>query len=78
VHLGAMQEAVKYQIELYNRKHGEQLENGDVILVNHPACGGSHLPDLTIITPVCVNKDAADASGVFVLSNFLRNKTLFL
>lgn len=25
---------------------------GDVILTNHPAFGGSHLPDLTVITPV--------------------------
>lgn len=49
VHLGAMQEAVKYQIE-YARN--DKLKNGDVILSNHPACGGSHLPDLTVITPV--------------------------
>ena len=25
---------------------------GDVILSNHPGAGGSHLPDLTVITPV--------------------------
>lgn len=25
---------------------------GDVILANHPSAGGSHLPDLTVITPV--------------------------
>lgn len=50
VHLGAMQEAVKYQIE-YCLKN-EPLVRGDVILVNHPSCGGSHLPDLTVITPV--------------------------
>ncbi len=28
------------------------LQEGDVILSNHPAAGGSHLPDLTVITPV--------------------------
>ena len=28
------------------------LKEGDVILSNHPAAGGSHLPDLTVITPV--------------------------
>ena len=28
------------------------IRKGDVILSNHPGCGGSHLPDLTVITPV--------------------------
>lgn len=32
---------------------GPNLKEGDVILTNHPAAGGSHLPDLTVITPVC-------------------------
>lgn len=47
VHLGAMQEAVQYQM----KARGE-FNEGDVILSNHPAAGGSHLPDLTVITPV--------------------------
>ncbi|XP_072234316.1 5-oxoprolinase isoform X2 [Leuresthes tenuis] len=48
VHLGAMQETVQYQI----RSQGNKLKEGDVILSNHPCAGGSHLPDLTVITPV--------------------------
>ncbi|XP_054738314.1 5-oxoprolinase [Anastrepha obliqua] len=48
VHLGAMQEAVQYQLKV----RGDSLKNGDVILANHPQAGGSHLPDLTVITPV--------------------------
>jgi 5-oxoprolinase (ATP-hydrolysing) len=48
VHLGAMGEAVKKQISI----HGSSLKKGDVLLSNHPAAGGSHLPDLTVITPV--------------------------
>ena len=28
------------------------FKEGDVILSNHPSAGGSHLPDLTVITPV--------------------------
>ncbi|XP_074601498.1 5-oxoprolinase [Brevipalpus obovatus] len=47
VHLGSMQEAVQYQIHNYS-----DIEPGDVILTNHPCAGGSHLPDLTVITPV--------------------------
>jgi 5-oxoprolinase (ATP-hydrolysing) len=31
---------------------GEGLKPGDVILANSPTAGGSHLPDLTVITPV--------------------------
>uniref|UniRef100_T1PD50 Hydantoinase B/oxoprolinase n=1 Tax=Musca domestica TaxID=7370 RepID=T1PD50_MUSDO len=48
VHLGAMQETVQYQL----RVRGKTLKSGDVILSNHPQAGGSHLPDLTVITPV--------------------------
>ena len=51
VHLGAMGEAVKKQIALT----GGSLKQGDVLLSNHPAAGGSHLPDITIITPVWKN-----------------------
>ncbi len=48
VHLGAMSEAVKAQIRL----RGGELVPGDVLVSNHPAAGGSHLPDITVITPV--------------------------
>jgi 5-oxoprolinase (ATP-hydrolysing) len=48
VHLGSMQEAVRWQNEFL----GQELHDGDVILSNHPSAGGSHLPDITIITPV--------------------------
>ena len=47
VHLGAMSEAVKEQI----RRVGV-LQAGDVLVSNHPAAGGSHLPDITVMTPV--------------------------
>jgi 5-oxoprolinase (ATP-hydrolysing) len=43
VHLGSMETAVTEQI-----KRGIMV--GDVILSNHPAAGGSHLPDLTVIS----------------------------
>lgn len=48
VHLGSMQETVQYQI----RTLGDDLKEGDVLLSNHPSAGGTHLPDLTVITPV--------------------------
>jgi 5-oxoprolinase (ATP-hydrolysing) len=48
VHLGSMQFAVRYQ---HNRWKG-QLRDGDVPVSNHPASGGTHLPDVTVVTPV--------------------------
>ncbi|KAF9878445.1 5-oxoprolinase [Colletotrichum karsti] len=47
-HLGAMSYAVAYQAE----KWGKTLRPGDVLVSNHPAAGGSHLPDITVISPV--------------------------
>mmetsp|Transcript_7849 Transcript_7849/g.23615 ORF Transcript_7849/g.23615 Transcript_7849/m.23615 type:complete len:1334 (-) Transcript_7849:407-4408(-) len=54
-HLGAMSEAVNFQVRYYTEGPGkaEGLHEGDVLMSNHPQlAGGSHLPDITIITPV--------------------------
>ncbi|KAH7922549.1 Hydantoinase B/oxoprolinase [Leucogyrophana mollusca] len=48
IHLGSMSFAVKYQMKL----HGKDLKEGDVLMTNSPHAGGSHLPDITLITPV--------------------------
>ena len=61
VHLGAMQQAVQYQLSA-----GISLSPGDVLLSNHPVAGGSHLPDLTVITPVF---HAGATSPAFFLAN---------
>ena len=47
VHLGSMSTAVKKQAEIWKGK----LKKGDVIVANHPQTGGTHLPDITVITP---------------------------
>lgn len=47
VHLGSMQECVKWQINNY-----KNWTEDEIILTNHPHAGGSHLPDINIITPV--------------------------
>ncbi|XP_067226119.1 5-oxoprolinase [Chanodichthys erythropterus] len=62
VHLGAMQETVQFQI----KAAGGSMQEGDVILSNHPCAGGSHLPDLTVITPVF--RDGMSAPVFFVAS----------
>lgn len=43
-----MEYAVRYQHDQF----GGNLKPGDHILTNHPLAGGTHLPDITIITPV--------------------------
>jgi len=48
IHLGSMSFAVRYQMKL----HGKSLKPGDVLMTNSPWAGGSHLPDITIISPV--------------------------
>ncbi|KAI9353888.1 Hydantoinase/oxoprolinase-domain-containing protein [Obelidium mucronatum] len=50
VHLGSMQEAVRWQMK--HLSESGKIEDGDVLMTNHPAAGGSHLPDITIITPL--------------------------
>ena len=46
VHLGALGSCVRAVREVL------PLRPGDVVVTNHPAFGGSHLPDVTVITPV--------------------------
>ncbi|MFF0502684.1 hydantoinase B/oxoprolinase family protein [Streptomyces fimicarius] len=48
VHLGSMGESIK---EVLRRNEGT-LRLGDVYAVNDPYHGGTHLPDVTVITPV--------------------------
>jgi 5-oxoprolinase (ATP-hydrolysing) len=48
VHLGAMGESVRTVI----RARGDSLKPGDVVALNNPYNGGTHLPDITVITPV--------------------------
>lgn len=47
VHLGSMSTCVRKQAEIWRGK----LKKGDVLVSNHPMFGGTHLPDITVITP---------------------------
>jgi 5-oxoprolinase (ATP-hydrolysing) len=48
IHLGAMGESVRTVLRL---RRGT-LKPGDVVTLNNPYNGGTHLPDVTVITPV--------------------------
>ncbi len=47
VHLGSMSESIKTVIE-----RNPQMRPGDVYVLNDPYHGGTHLPDVTVVTPV--------------------------
>ena len=48
VHLGSMGESIQTVI----RDNAGQMQAGDVFALNDPYHGGTHLPDVTVITPV--------------------------
>ncbi|MBV6631880.1 MAG: hydantoinase B/oxoprolinase family protein [Alphaproteobacteria bacterium] len=48
VHLGSMGDSVRTIIE----RRGDGVKPGDVFMLNDPYNGGTHLPDVTVITPV--------------------------
>ena len=47
VHLGSMSTCVRTQARIWKGK----LKKGDVVVSNHPEYGGTHLPDITVVTP---------------------------
>jgi len=49
VHLGAMPLSVEAAVHAF-----DDLEGGDAILLNDPFHGGTHLPDITLVSPVFV------------------------
>ncbi len=61
VHLGAMGVCVRAV------RDAIELRPGDVAITNHPAFGGSHLPDITVITPVF--DDAGDGRLIAYVAN---------
>src|SRR3954447_3023291 len=47
VHLGSMLRAVRATVDAVGT-----VDEGDVVIVNDPFTGGSHLPDITVVAPV--------------------------
>ena len=48
VHLGSMESSVQAVMQ----KRGHDVSPGDVDMLNAPYAGGTHLPDITVVTPV--------------------------
>ena len=55
VHLGSMGESIKTVI----RENAGKMEPGNVYVLNDPYHGGTHLPDITVITPVYLGSATA-------------------
>ncbi len=57
VHLGSMSESVRHVIG----SMGSQLQSGDAVLLNDPFRGGTHLPDLTLVSPLFLTGQSSPA-----------------
>jgi 5-oxoprolinase (ATP-hydrolysing) len=83
VHLGSMSTCVQKQASIWKGK----LKKGDVLVSNHPMYGGTHLPDITVITPafnddkivfyVAARAHHADIGGILPGSMPPHSKELF-
>ncbi|MEE4246476.1 MAG: hydantoinase B/oxoprolinase family protein, partial [Kangiellaceae bacterium] len=52
VHLGSMSDSVRHIIQ-----HNTQVSDGDSFMLNSPYQGGTHLPDITLVSPVFVDDE---------------------
>jgi N-methylhydantoinase B/oxoprolinase/acetone carboxylase alpha subunit len=59
VHLGSTPRSVRAAIDAAPRIAPQGLEAGDVIALNDPWAGGTHLPDLTLVSPVFIQGQLA-------------------
>ncbi|CAH6723255.1 5-oxoprolinase [[Candida] jaroonii] len=48
VHLGSMSNSIRYAKKFWEGN----IHEGDILATNHPIAGGTHLPDITLISPV--------------------------
>ncbi|QJR13402.1 hydantoinase B/oxoprolinase family protein [Usitatibacter palustris] len=60
VHLGSMGESIKAVI----RKNEGKMTPGDVFVLNDPYNGGTHLPDVTVITPVYPDSAPPESAAI--------------
>ena len=69
VHLGAMGQCVRRVKDVL------PLGKGDAAVTNHPAWGGSHLPDVTVITPVFdTSTENTSAGGASELIGYVASR----
>ncbi|MBA4161496.1 MAG: 5-oxoprolinase, partial [Novosphingobium sp.] len=66
VHLGSMGESVATILRARGEaRDGRGIRRGDAYVLNAPYAGGTHLPDITVVSPVFVSSDG-EAPSFFV------------
>ncbi|WP_329213089.1 hydantoinase B/oxoprolinase family protein [Streptomyces sp. NBC_00683] len=65
VHLGSMGESIKEVL----RRNRDSLRPGDVYAINDPYHGGTHLPDVTVVTPVFDEEDGPEPRLRFLVAS---------
>ncbi len=65
VHLGSMGESIQALIAA----KGASFQPGDVYALNNPYSGGTHLPDITVITPVFGAEAVTGARPIFYVAS---------
>ena len=65
VHLGAMPASVRAALEVFPNA----LRPGDIVILNDPYLGGTHLPDITLVAPVYL-----EIEGNRRLAGFVANR----
>jgi len=69
VHLGAMPASVRATLELAKgRRPHDTWVPGDLVVLNDPYLGGTHLPDITMVSPVFVEEEDDAGPAFFVAS----------
>jgi N-methylhydantoinase B len=58
VHLGSMPMSVAAAMQQC------KIEPGDVVMLNDPFCGGTHLPDITLVMPVYISRAKKSRSAI--------------
>ena len=59
VHLGSMSESIKTVVA----RNAGRMKPGDVYVLNDPYHGGTHLPDVTVVTPVYLSEGWPSSPG---------------
>src|SRR6266852_6405005 len=62
VHLGSMPMSVRSAVDSLD------LEPGDVVMLNDPFRGGTHLPDITLVAPVYIRRKRRGRPDFYVAS----------
>ena len=65
VHLGSMGESIKTVIN----ENAATMKPGDVYVLNDPYHGGTHLPDITVITPVYIDTVSTKDAPLFYVGS---------